>query len=120
MKKLRLVMVLPLMFAMMGGLMMIGCDRNREKFSYERIIVSMTEEASAAKAAHLFTPDDFFPDVVLSEVSVLTEPHTPVYRTMLLLTLKNPGRDNVLRAVDALNRRSDVHRASLNYFLSDL
>jgi len=36
-------------------------------------------------------------------------------RMFLVLTLKNPGRHNVLRAVDLLNQRIDVYRASLAY-----
>jgi len=120
MKKLRLVMVLPLILAMMGGLMMIGCNRDREKFSYETIIVQLTVEASdaATLSGRVFTPADFLPEVTLSEVRVLDGGvPTPLGLSIFLsLVLENPGRNNVLQAVDALNRRSDVYHASLNIF----
>ena len=82
-------------------------------FSYETVIVTMT--AAASGTGRVFTPADFLPEVELSEVSVLIITN----RTMLLLTLENPGRENVLRAVYALNGRSDVYRASLSVFYED-
>ena len=101
------------------GVVLVGCSRNGHKeFCYETVIVSMTVEASAAKAAHLFTPADFLPEVALSEVSVLMPPRPPTNRTMLLLTLENPGRDNVMQAVYRLNQRSDVYWANLSVYQS--
>ena len=61
-----------------------------------------------------------FFQVALSEVSVLATPAPPTNRLTLLLTLETPGRNNVLQAVDALNGRSDVHRANLSVFYTDL
>ena len=98
-----------------------GCTTRTQgqEFCYETIIVRLTEEASnaTALAEHVFTPADF-PEVALSSVEILDRPSptNPNGRIVLTLTLETPGRRNVLRAVDTLSKRSDVYRASLNYF----
>ena len=101
-----------------------GCmARTQQEFCYERVILTLTVEASdAAKISeHIFTPADF-PEVPLSKVVMIGwGPDINLskqlgYREFLLLTLENPGRRNVLRAVDLLNQRIDVYRASLNDF----
>ena len=111
------------MFVFMSGLAMGGCSRgeNEPEFSYETIIVQLTVEASdaATLSGHVFTPADF-PEVALSEVRLPRGPDGPIptplgMRMFLFLTLENPGRDNVLNAVNALNGRSDVYRADLSY-----
>jgi len=123
MKKIGLICVVMMIVIM--GVLVSGCSNNGGdadgkipdpggEFCYETVIVSMTVGASAAKAAHLFTTADFLPEVVLTGVSVITEPYTPIYRTMLLLTFENSGRDNVLQVAYALDSRSDVYRVDLN------
>jgi hypothetical protein len=96
-----------------------GCVTRQQEFCYERVIVLLTVEASneAALTGRVFTPADF-PEVALSNVRILVgpTPDHPTGRMFLTLTLEHPGRRNVLRAVDTLNKRHDVYRASLNYF----
>jgi len=122
MKKLKLIGLFMLMGVLvMPVLLLSGCGGNGNgkipdpggEFSYETVIVQMTVAVSDGRA---FTPADFFPEVVLSEVSVLMTPAPPTNRIMLLLTLESPGRDNVLRAVYALNNRSDVYSANVNQY----
>ncbi|MCL2570434.1 MAG: hypothetical protein FWE16_04490 [Firmicutes bacterium] len=105
------------------SLVLIACGGNGNngkipdpggKFCYETIIVSLTVSASALDRT--WVPADFLPEVVLGEVSVLMTPAPPINRLTLLLTLGNSGRDNVLKAVYALNQRSDVYRANLNIY----
>jgi len=83
------------------------------KFCYETVIVTMTVAVSDGRT---FTPADFLPEVVLSEVSVLMTPAPPTNRIMLILTLENPGRENVLRAAYSLNGRADVFSAGVNQY----
>jgi len=118
MKKLVMIGVVMLM-VVMGVVMLGGCNRNerRQEFCYETVIVSLTVSASALDRT--WVPADFSEEVSLSEVSVLMTPISPGNRMMLLLTLENPGRENVLRAAYALANRDDVYRVDLNAFYAD-
>ena len=105
-----------LMTLMSVGILMLfeGCvTRTQQEFCYERVIVTLTEEAgdAAILAEHVFTPADF-PEVSLAEVNEIGQAHLGMKR-FFELTLENPGRRNVLRAVDILNKRHDVYHASL-------
>ena len=110
----KLVTIGMIMMIIFAGVAMSGCSRNRQGFCYETVFVILTVSASALDRT--WVPADFANEVVLSEVSVLITPATPEDRKTLFLTLENPGRRNVLRAVDALNNRSDVHRAGVSQY----
>ena len=121
----KLFSITTLMLVILVGVTMIGCGNRNGKiseFCYETVIVQLTVAASdaATLAGHTFTPADF-PEVALSEVRLLggSAPTPPGMSKFLALTLENPGRDNVLKAVYELNKRGDVYLASLSYVAYD-
>ena len=118
MKKVKLV-ALSLLLVITSGVM-VACKSNGKipdpggEFSYDTVSVQLTVAASdaATSAGHVFTPADF-PELALSEV--LAPSGTPLgERRSLFLTLENPGRENILRAIYQLRARNDVYSATIS------
>jgi len=95
---------------------MVGCENNDNckvpdpggEFSYDRVIVVLTEEASILDK--VWVPSDF-PEFAFSEIYEigLIGP-----QRFLTFYLTEPSRDNVLRAVYVLRARAEVFAADLS------
>ncbi|MDR0455173.1 MAG: hypothetical protein LBH20_00630 [Treponema sp.] len=88
-------------------------------FSFDLILVSLTPEATVAayNAGKAYTPADF-PEFNFSRVDNLftMEPTGPFFKRILFLYLAEPGKENVLTAVELIGRRPDVSFAGPDYY----
>ena len=109
-----IVIVGMLLMLFLGSIVMIGCNTQRElgtDFSYERISVTLTQDASvlAIKNNHTFSINDFQEiDLIRVDKAFIHPLENWIY---LFLWLKNPGRENVLEAITIIGARSDVEKA---------
>ena len=105
MKKLRLIILLS--FVMATSTMLVACSNGKTPdggaFAYNRVLVFLTEAASAQNRE--WTPSDF-PEFAFSEI-VDNGPVGP--RTFLTFYLSEPSRENVLRAIYQLEKRVEIH-----------
>jgi len=93
-----------------------GCSRNNNGkipdpggvFSYDRVLVFLTETATAQNRD--WTPTDF-PEFEFSEIKNNDPLGT---RAFLVFYLVNPSRDNVRGAVYVLQQRAEVYSAHLD------
>ena len=108
------MMCMAVMVVAVGGFF-VGCGGNKQEFCYESLTISLTREASEVAIAnnHIFTVNDF-PEVALAEIVTRWDWSGPYIG--LVLRLKNPGRQNVLNAIEVLQQRDDVLSAGVNGF----
>lgn len=111
------------------------------EFADDRILVVLTNEASISPK--IYTTADFA-DIGCSEVKNLTQASSDMvqailsgaensesdrlpcmnkvnidtFQKILCLTLEEPGRENVLKAIEQLEKRSDVESAEPDYVMS--
>jgi len=94
----------------MIGVMMSGCGRNNGNApTYDRVRIDLTEEAIAS--GKVYTLDDF------TEIDIIYIKVVSPGRT-LWLTLREPGRQNVLHAIELLEQRKDVESARTSTMVS--
>lgn len=96
---------------------MLGCKNNNDgkvpdpggNFEYERVLVLLTDEASALDK--LWAPSDF------PEFAFLKIENNGLIGSKAYLTfhLTEPSRDNALRAVYKLRARTEVYVAELSW-----
>lgn len=82
-------------------------------FSDNRVLIVLTDEASLAfkRGEREYTAESF-PEIDAAEVEHLT---ASMNVTILLITLSENGKENVLEAVEALKSREDVKVAEPDY-----
>ncbi len=94
-----------------------------DDFADDSIIVTMKNQYSAINGT--WTTDDFLPVEVVAVTDLRPIPQDrvqeyqakPEFRTILCLTLANPGKENVLQAIATLNEREDILAAEPNYMV---
>ena len=92
-----------------------------DNFVDDSIIVTMKNQYSTINGT--WTTDDFLPveTVAVTDLRPIPEDQVqeyqakPEFRTILCLTLANPGKENVLQAIAILNEREDILAAEPNY-----
>ncbi len=82
-----------------------------DEFSDEIVLISLNESATRGFGQYML---DDFQEIGVSSVRELTASDAEI--RILSLTLKNPGKENVLNAIELLKKRPDVASAGPSYY----